>query len=555
MKCCSEFDEVEYLRVTDALAESEARFTKLFQASPMALAMSTLSEGRILDVNDSWLEMFGFRREEVIGRSNKELDLAVNPADRRGTAKRVREERVVRNLEIRARRKSGEILELIVSAVAADLAGGEEIWILAHTDITELKRAEADRDRLLESERAARAAAETALDRLRAIHSITEPALGDLSLDDLLQALLARLRQALTTDFASVLLIEEEKQCLYVRAVDGPVHERLPLLRVPIGNGLSGRILSEGLPMIVDDYSTLDLSGIQGMSAAEMRSSAQSVMGVPLRIGDKNVGVLNVTSVHPRQFTQDELKLLLVVADRVVPAIERARLVETVRADGERLKALSARLLTAQEEERRRLAVELHDDLGQVLTAVKINLQSLERTRDTDSVHLSSALASVDRAMERVRDLALDLRPSVLDDLGLPAALRWYADRFSRTCRIDVHLSIDPFLRLEPALETACFRLAQEAFTNVARHAQAQLVFLDLRLGDGILELEVRDDGVGFDVGNAWKLAVGGTSLGLLGMEERASLLGGELEVQSTPGQGTEVRVRFPASERPGVSS
>jgi signal transduction histidine kinase len=222
-----------------------------------------------------------------------------------------------------------------------------------------------------------------------------------------------------------------------------------------------------------------------------------------------------------------------------------------VRAGGERLKALSSRLLTAHEEERRRLAVELHDDLGQVLTAVKINLQSLQRTlprSQTDD--LAQAIASVDGATERVRDLALALRPSVLDDLGLPAALRWYADRFARDTGIGVHFSIDAVVAIEPPVETVCFRVTQEALTNVARHARAQNVWVDLHAVVAGTELRIRDDGIGFDVLVAHDRAVGGESLGLLGMEERVSLLGGELDVQSAPGIGTEVSARFPGAEK-----
>jgi signal transduction histidine kinase len=152
--------------------------------------------------------------------------------------------------------------------------------------------------------------------------------------------------------------------------------------------------------------------------------------------------------------------------------------------------------------------------------------------------------------MQRVRDLALDLRPSVLDDLGLPAALRWYVDRFARDARVEAHLSIDAVPRFAPELETACFRVAQEALTNVARHARARRVWLDLHVLAGALELSVRDDGIGFDTGAARERAVGGTSMGLLGMQERVSLVGGEFEVQSVQGGGTEVRARFAVDER-----
>jgi len=276
-------------------------------------------------------------------------------------------------------------------------------------------------------------------------------------------------------------------------------------------------------------------------------------MGAPLRVGDKVVGVVSVTPARPRRFTEEELKLLLLVADRAAPAVERARLLETVRAGRERQKALSHRLLTAQEEERRRLAVELHDELGQVLTAVKINLASLERLPGAASAPapLKDTIASVDQAMEKIRDLALDLRPSVLDDLGLPAALRWYVDRFARTAHVEAHLSIDAVPHLEADVETVCFRVAQEALTNVARHARARHVWVDLHLLPVGLELGVRDDGSGFDAALARDQAVGGASMGLLGMQERVALAGGTFEVRSTPGVGTHVRARFAVGEKP----
>jgi signal transduction histidine kinase len=256
---------------------------------------------------------------------------------------------------------------------------------------------------------------------------------------------------------------------------------------------------------------------------------------------------VTVISTRPRRFTEEELRLLLLVADRAAPAVELTRLLEKLRAGRERQRALSRRLLTAQEQERRRLAVELHDELGQVLTAVKINLESLERISGAGPApaHLHDAIASVDHAMQKVRDLALDLRPSVLDDLGLAAALRWYVDRFARGIDAEVRVSVDAVPPLEPELETACFRVAQEALTNVARHAGARRVWLDLKaLPDGV-ELSVRDDGVGFDVVAARDRAIGGESMGLLGMQERVSLVGGEFEVRSGPDGGTEVRARF----------
>lgn len=153
----------------------------------------------------------------------------------------------------------------------------------------------------------------------------------------------------------------------------------------------------------------------------------------------------------------------------------------------------------------------------------------------------------VERVLEQVHDISLDLRPSILDDLGLEPALRWYTERQAALIELKVEFHADRLeQRLDPMVETECFRVAQEALTNVVRHARAKVVTVELRKEDGQLHLRVRDDGVGFDVAPVREQAVRGTSLGLLSMEERASLAGGGLEFKSTPGQGTEVHAWFP---------
>lgn len=546
-------DVTERKRAEAALAESEARFAKIFQASPVALGMATIAEGRMLDVNESWLELYGYRRDEVLGRTNAELDLSVDREARTATARRVSEEGVARNVEMQVRRKSGEVRDLIVSAVPVNLAGEQAAWLTAQIDITDRKQAEEERARLFVSETRARTLAETALERLHAIQSITDSALHHLGLDELLHELLGRLQAALDADSAIVLLLDEERTSLCPRAVHGNVHPRVGSMRIPLGQGVAGRAAAEGRALIVDDYATVDLSRLEGVPAEDIRALVRSAMAAPLRIAGKIVGVVGVATGRPRRFTEQDLDLLQLVADRMAPSIERGRLLETVRAGRERMETLSRRLLTAQEEERRRLAVELHDELGQVLTAVKINLASLERLSGAAPApaHLRDAIGSVDRAMERVRDLALDLRPSVLDDLGLPAALRWYVDRFARNSHVEVNVSIDAVPYLEAGLETACFRVAQEALTNVARHAQARQVWLDLHLLADGLELRVRDDGIGFEAGGARERAMGGASIGLLGMQERVSLAGGEFEIRSALGRGTEVRARFTVTRTP----
>jgi PAS domain S-box-containing protein len=226
---------------------------------------------------------------------------------------------------------------------------------------------------------------------------------------------------------------------------------------------------------------------------------------------------------------------------------------EDLRESRVRLQVLSRRLIAAQENERRRLALELHDEIGQTLTAIGINLQAVKAGGDkVPHPALAEAIAIVDQATEQVRHLSLDLRPSVLDDLGLEAALRWYAERQIRRTGLAVHLDTHLDGRLSAEQETACFRVAQEALTNIARHAHAARAWIELQQRGPAVELAIRDDGVGFDPTAVLRRTTFATHFGLLGMQERIELLGGTFAVESQPGQGTSIRARF-FTAQPGV--
>jgi two-component system sensor histidine kinase UhpB len=221
---------------------------------------------------------------------------------------------------------------------------------------------------------------------------------------------------------------------------------------------------------------------------------------------------------------------------------------ERKRAE-EMLQSFSQRLIDTQEAERRRIARELHDEIGQALTALKINSQAVQSS--TEAVPLApqwhDSIDIIDRTLQQVRDLAFDLRPSLLDDLGLVAALRWYVDREAQRAGFSATFVADFSETRVPAdLETACFRIAQAALTNVVRHAQARQVEVELRQRGAELHLMIRDDGVGFDVSAVENRRVSEAHLGLQGMQERALILGGQLDITSAPGRGPEVHAWFP---------
>ncbi|MDR4469568.1 MAG: PAS domain S-box protein [Nitrospira sp.] len=216
------------------------------------------------------------------------------------------------------------------------------------------------------------------------------------------------------------------------------------------------------------------------------------------------------------------------------------------------LRELSGRLMLVQEEERSRLARDLHDEVGQLLTALKIDLQDIQHGEvgETRYDSLTDSLVLVDHLLTQVRTLALDLRPSLLDDLGLVPALRWYANRQATRNGWTLSLSVEDMTERVPSpIEVACFRVVQEALTNIAKYARAKTIDLTLRRHDEEVTLILQDDGVGFDVPSARQRAQGGESIGLLGMEERVRLAGGKLVIVSAAGQGTRLQLCFSLTE------
>ncbi|MEY2578837.1 MAG: hypothetical protein QOI49_1661 [Verrucomicrobiota bacterium] len=216
------------------------------------------------------------------------------------------------------------------------------------------------------------------------------------------------------------------------------------------------------------------------------------------------------------------------------------------------IRSFSRRLEEAHEVERRHLARELHDQIGQELTAAKINTAMLRSTAPSDlTARLDENATILDRLLQQTRQISLDLRPPLLDDLGLVPALRWYVNQQAERAGLEANFFADPFADdVPPHIQIVCFRLAQEAITNVVRHAQARTLTVELSRAASFLRLRVCDDGKGFDVNAAKARAEQGASLGLLGLKERAALAGGIARITSSPGLGATVEVQLPLTLR-----
>ena len=245
--------------------------------------------------------------------------------------------------------------------------------------------------------------------------------------------------------------------------------------------------------------------------------------------------------------TTSETELASGVADRLAVALQNARLFEGARDARLRLEAVSVRLVDVQESERRRIARELHDEIGQALTGLKLQLEmSVAGAGASDG--LRSACSIAQRLIEQVRDLSLDLRPAMLDDLGLVPALLWHIERYTARTGVRIKLLHDGLRdRLPANVETAAYRIVQEGLTNVARHARTHEATVRVRRTASDIELEIVDRGIGFDPA----VTDLNLSTGVSGMRERTTLLGGTFRISSAPESGTMIRASLPLDRPP----
>jgi signal transduction histidine kinase len=274
----------------------------------------------------------------------------------------------------------------------------------------------------------------------------------------------------------------------------------------------------------------------------------RSVMIVPILVQDELIGSLNLMAFNPHAFVPGQAEIGREVANQLGIVIRQAALVNQLRADQENLQALSQRLLGIQESERRKIARELHDEVGQALTGLGLILDMVAKMpADSVAGGLDQAHALVVELMERVSQLSLELRPALLDDLGLLPALLWYIDLYSSRTNITVsfkHSGLEE-QRFAAEVETAAYRIVQEALTNVARHARVSVARVAVWFDQGVLGIQVEDEGVGF---NPDAVLTVYNSSGLLGMRERAMLLNGMLTIESPPAGGTRLLAEIPVT-------
>jgi PAS domain S-box-containing protein len=391
------------------------------------------------------------------------------------------------------------------------------------------------------------------IERLRALHALDEAVLAARSPEAVAQTALEHVSRLIPCEHASVTSFKGSRLDAGILAVHSPNSSAFaPGTSFRVADfGISMQLLQRGQTLVIDD--SLGVAGPPNAVLALRLAGLRSMICVPLTVQNELIGALTLAGREPGMFGPAQRDIVREVSAPLAIAIHNARLFQQVHEARERLELLSRRLLEGQEADRRYIARELHDEIGQALTAIKISVQTAQRSLAAGtglgaaSGSLADCIGIVDQALRQVRTLSLDLRPSMLDDLGLESALRWYVDRQTQRAGLECRFDARGYgQRASPELEIACYRIAQEAITNIIRHAGAKKIQLDLRCEAGKLELTVRDDGTGFDVATARAYAAQGHSLGLISMEERASLAGGQFTIISTPDSGTAIRVVFP---------
>lgn len=342
-----------------------------------------------------------------------------------------------------------------------------------------------------------------------------------------------------------VLLLDSESQLLKIEAQVGLDPSRLEDLTIPVGVGFSGTIAKTGEELILPD-----LSESHGHLNPFIRDSSEALWGVPLKVGEDVIGVLVIGFSKPYLWLPSEKELLRAVADRSALAIDRARMTDALRERESRIVELSGHLLKAQEDERKRISRELHDETGQALMVIRLYLSMLDNSVSTRTAKakITELFEVVDRTIEGIRRIIARLSPLLLQELGLVAAIRKEAKDLARQAGVQARVAIsDEIGRMAPEVEAALYRVVQESLHNVAKHAHARTVDIDMSRAEGVLRLMIEDDGVGMSAAppNPQR-----RSFGLAGMRERISTLGGNMKVTSRKGHGTKISVAVPVDSR-----
>jgi signal transduction histidine kinase len=385
---------------------------------------------------------------------------------------------------------------------------------------------------------------------LLALSRISSAVSGLWQLDEILNVALDTVLEIVNGTIGGILLVDDRTQDLHYQVQRGLSAKYAEQMHLKFGEGIAGSVAQTDEPVLLKDISAdprtarLDLVSAEGLKA---------YVAVPLRAKNKVVGVMNVASHMPGQFATEDMYLLESIGHQLGVAIEQAKLYERLSNATDRYQSLLQHSLTAQEEERKRIARELHDGTSQMLTGLSLNLQAAMDIAEMSGIdnplmeeRLKKAHSLAVQTSMEVTKLINDLRPTLLDSLGLAPAIQRYVETWLQPEGISTTVKTRGHERLPSEVEVALFRITQEAVNNIMKHAHAKNVDIDLQCDAEKCVLRIQDDGKGFDVGEITKVDKTGRGVGLFGMKERVTLVGGACAVESQPGKGTTIVSEVP---------
>lgn len=532
-------------------AEEELRLRSAALEAAANGIIITDPQGNIQWSNPAFSRMTGYDSHEVLGQNTRFLKSGQHASEfYRHLWETILSGQVWRG-EIVDRRKDASLyVEEMTIAPVLNEPGEITHFVAVKQDVTERKRAEAQLEQnnrelraLSEAERKARQIAET-------LAAANLALTRTLDLDAVMETLLDHVGTLVPYDSGNIMLLETESQ-LAVRVVRGyerwtdPQQVRAITFDAQTSPIFRTLLDAHKSVLIPDARTCPDWKTVPGTE------HVRNWLGVPLVAGGHVIGVYSLDKVEPDFFTEEHVRLAEALVGQAAVAIQNAWLFTQVRAGRERLQSLSRRLVEVQEAERHYVARELHDEAGQALTSLLFGLGHLEQELDSPQqvTQVAELKEVTNEVLESLHRLAMDLRPASLDHLGLEPALNQYVNAIGGRYGLIAQFKAVGLLgkRLPAAMETALYRIVQEALTNAARHAHATRVDVLLERRGNQMVIVIEDNGVGFEADLA-RLAQSG-HLGLVGMQERAEMLGGSLVIESTAGAGTTIVVEVPYAD------